>query len=343
MTRDPNWISLHIFYSSNADPMLVECVAPLVQRLREERLIERYFFIKYWLEGPHVRLRMRPAPGVAADAVRAEVELAVDAFLARRPALYEVDREELRGFYKRMYIAEYGEENWDATYGEDGMPHRPNNSRHYINYEPEYHRYGGPDGLELSQWHFEKSSDAVLNLLATANVHVRSVLMGLSFQLSMAMCLVFLERPEEVALFLDRYRSRWEGQYADGTEDWERRYGRSYGRMAPALADRLSRIMTAVRDPDGMGVTPFEREWITHCQELRDRVRKLGADGLPFGGGPDSPEPAVLDIDAALRALLGSYVHMTNNRLGASILDEIYLSYLGVRTLNALQADGSAA
>ncbi|GAA0980214.1 thiopeptide-type bacteriocin biosynthesis protein [Acrocarpospora macrocephala] len=340
MNRDPKWISLHIFYSSNSDPMLVECVAPLIQRLRDKQLIQRYFFIKYWLEGPHVRLRLRPAPGVPAEAVRAEVEPEVDAFLARRPALYELDGEDMGDFYQRMYVAEYGEEGWDDTYGNDGMPHRPNNSRHYIDYEPEYHRYGGPDGIELAEWHFEKSSDTVLHLLATANVHVRSVLMGLSFQLSMAMCLVFLERPDEVALFLERYRSRWESQYVDGMEDWQRRYKSSYGRMAPVLADRLSRIIAAVRDPDGMGVTPFEREWITHCQELRDRVRKLAADGLPFGGGPDR---MVVDPDAALRALLGSFVHMTNNRLGASILDEVYLSYLGARTLNALEAGGSAA
>lgn len=48
---------------------------------------------------------------------------------------------------------------------------------------------------------------------------------------------------------------------------------------------------------------------------------------LVFQRGDAEPR-VVSDLDAVVPILLSSYVHMTNNRLGVSILDEIYLSYL---------------
>ena len=124
-----NWISIHIFYASNANPMLIEALEPLVNDLRERGLIRRYFFIKYWQEGPHVRLRLLPAEGVREEEVKREAEEVINAYLKRRPALYSADNENAQSFYKDMYITEYGEAKWNETYGAEGrMPLRPNNS-----------------------------------------------------------------------------------------------------------------------------------------------------------------------------------------------------------------------
>jgi hypothetical protein len=327
---DHDWISVHVFYASNANPMLVECVQPLVDRLRRDRLIERYFFIKYWLEGPHVRLRLLPAPGVEADAVRAEVNAALDEFLRRRPALYEADQDGLADLYKQMFLAEYGEERWNATYGPDGvMPFRPNNSYAYIDYEREFGRYGGLAGVELAEWHFEHSSDLVLRLLATTNVHVRTVLLGLSAQVSMMMCGVFLGDERRIADFLEEYRVFWETSYQERSDEYHESFDNSYRKMGAALRDRLHDILRAARGDSGTALTDVERRWLTHCRELRDRVTELVAAGqLWFRRRDDDAPRPVTDLDAALSVLLSSYVHMTNNRLGVSILDEIYLSYL---------------
>src|SRR5215218_9452764 len=94
------WISVHVFYSSNGNPLLADGVAPLVARLRARGLISRYFFIRYWLGGPHVRLRLLPAEAAGADEVKAVAEADLRAFLARRPALYEVDRKVLTPLYR---------------------------------------------------------------------------------------------------------------------------------------------------------------------------------------------------------------------------------------------------
>src|SRR5690606_19224231 len=98
-------------------------------------------------------------------------------------------------FHKQMFLAEYGEEAWNEKYGADGvMPFRDNNSYHYIEYEPEYDRYGGPHGVELAEWHFEKSSDIILRILRDINVRVRDILIRISRQLFLAVCYVFMEQ-----------------------------------------------------------------------------------------------------------------------------------------------------
>ena len=42
---------------------------------------------------------------------------------------------------------------------------RPNNSCSYEPYEPEYGKYGGPAGVALAEWHFEHSSDLVIDAI----------------------------------------------------------------------------------------------------------------------------------------------------------------------------------
>jgi thiopeptide-type bacteriocin biosynthesis protein len=332
---DADWIALHVFYAANANPMLAEGVGPLIDRLREDGLIRRWFFIRYWMEGPHVRLRILPSSRDVADRVRTEVEAALTAVLRRRPALYEADRDDSGEMYKRMYLAEYSQEQWDAQYGRDGrMPYRANNTFHDFTYEQEFDRYGGPAGMELSEWHFETSSDIVMRLLGTGNMHVRTVLLGQTAQLDMALCHAFLRDETAVATFLENYRIFWETSYQEASDEQHETFARSFGRMESRLVEQHRRIRAVIADPDGAEATPLERAWARHCVELRDRAAALAVAGkLTFRRGP------VDDPDVALPILLSSYVHMTANRLGASILDEIYLSYVNRMAVRSLAGD----
>jgi thiopeptide-type bacteriocin biosynthesis protein len=319
---NPEWLSFHVFYAANSNPILVEGVTPVIRRLRAEGLIERWFFIRYWLEGPHVRLRVLPTRAEHASRVRDELRGALEAVLARRPALYEADRDSSGELFKRMYLAEYSEEQWNAEYGTDGeMPYRDNNSVHEIAYRQEFDRYGGPAGMALSEWHFEQSSDLVLRMLATGNMHMRTVLLGQTAQLDMALCFAFLRDDEAVARFLENYRIFWETSYQEPSTEQHETFERSFTRMRDRLQGRLLRVREAVRDPGA--AIGLERDWAEHCVELRERAVGLARAGeLTFRNGPVD-DPAV-----ALPILLSSYVHMTANRLGASILAEIYLSYV---------------
>ncbi|MCX4969835.1 lantibiotic biosynthesis protein [Streptomyces sp. NBC_00654] len=340
------WQALHIFYAANPRPLLLHCVRPLVDELEADGLLAGYFFINYWLEGPHVRLRLRPSSPAAAEEVTRRAERAVDAFLAERPALYEVDSGFLNDFYNTLFEIEFpGSERGHYMDDQGRMNLRPNNSRHAMPYEPEYGKYGGPAGIELAEWHFRHSSDLVIDAFRSKNLHLRTVLLGTSAQLMMVMSATFLPDRTELADYLDSYYEFWHKAFPGtgfiGTEE----YDRNYAAMAAGLTARFERVMAAtaggaredggVREAGEPAVLPgFLGGWAEHCAELRDRARKLTADGdLVFRSWDGERDELVTDPARSLPLLLSPYMHMTNNRLHVTIRDEAYLSHVLGRAL----------
>ncbi|WP_407111817.1 lantibiotic dehydratase C-terminal domain-containing protein (plasmid) [Streptomyces sp. DSM 116494] len=340
------WLATHIFYAANPQPLLVDCVRPLVARLTEEGLISGYFFINYWLEGPHVRLRLRPSgPGTEAE-VRRRAEEAVSGFLKTRPALYQVDSGFLKDFYDSLFDIEFPGEDRAAYLGPDGrMNLRPNNSFSHEVYAPEYAKYGGPAGVELAEWHFRHSSDLVLEAYRSMNLHLRTVLLGTSAQLMMVMASCFLAEEERLADYLDSYYAFWHRLFPGTGFIGSAEYERSYAGMAPSLGARFAQLRQAVASGDLSRLPAFLRRWAEHCLELRERVAVLTGNGelaFPAWDGPareDSgqqrtdPEDAaplvtVTHLPAVLPRLLSPYMHMTNNRLHVTIRDEAYLAFV---------------
>jgi thiopeptide-type bacteriocin biosynthesis protein len=329
------WQATHVFYAANPKPLLLQCVRPLVAELDADGLLANWFFINYWLEGPHVRLRIRPSSPETEAEVRRRTEEAIDAFLAERPALYEVDSGFLNDFYNALFDIEFPGSSRDPyTNSEGRMNLRPNNSRHAMAYHPEYAKYGGPAGIELAEWHFRYSSELVLDALRTKNLHLRTVLLGTSAQLMMVMSGCFLPEEEDLAGFLQSYYEFWHKAFPDTNFIGSEEYDTNYAAMAPDLTRRFAAIRAAVAAGDDEKLPEFLAGWSAHCRELRERVRKLATDGdLVFGFDEGRRFKRLTDPDDALRALLSPYMHMTNNRLHVTIRDEAYLSHVLSRVL----------
>jgi len=337
------WLSIHIFYASHQNPLLLDCIEPLIDSLRREALIQRFFFIRYWQEGSHIRLRLLPSEGVDRDAIKEHIEPTIRSYLKRRPALYNSDHKWLATNSKKLFQLEYGEEQWRTTYGNASeIPLRPNNSFAYIPYEPEYTRYGGAAGMALAEWHFEQSSIIVLKMLRTLNVHDRSILLGTSIQLSLLFCYGLLQEDGKVITFLENYIRYWQDDFLQQKHENEI-FEKKYRKMATHIQQRMlalrQSIMRGATSP--LLLTPLEQEWIAHVRELRHRITGLVEARqltLQLHGGSGEPEE-VNDLNMACSILLGSYLHMTNNRLGVSIADEVYLNYLLKRALLDLKPD----
>ncbi|WP_079127213.1 lantibiotic dehydratase C-terminal domain-containing protein [Streptomyces sp. TP-A0874] len=349
------WQALHVFYAANPQPMLVNCVQPLIRGLRADGLIDGHFFINYWLEGPHVRLRLKPATAADTPEVRRRAEEAIDHFLRTRPALYEVDAGFLNEFYNTLFEIEFPEGDRGSFLGPDGkMNLRPNNSRSYEPYEPEYGKYGGPAGIELAEWHFAHSSDLVMDAFRTMNLHLRTVLLGTSAQLMMVMSSCFLPDTGELADYLDRYYEFWHKAFPGTGFIGSEEYDRNYAETAPGLQRRFREIRRAVEAARSAGTAPagesgpalpaFLRGWAEHCLELRERAVTLADRGdLVFRSWDGTRDEQVTDPAVALPLLLSPYMHMTNNRLHVTIRDEAYLSHVLGRTLRADTEAGESA
>ncbi|GGO42166.1 lantibiotic biosynthesis protein [Streptomyces daqingensis] len=347
-TAPGEWQPLHIFYAANPQPLLVNCVRPLIASLQEDGLLAGHFFLNYWLEGPHVRLRLRPASEEATAEVRRRAEEAVDAFLKSRPALYEVDTGFLNEFYNALFEIEFPQGDRGDFMGEDGrMNLRPNNSRSWEPYSPEYAKYGGPAGVELAEWHFAHSSDLVINAFGTMNLHLRTVLLGTSAQLMMVMLSCFLPDARKQADYLDQYYEFWHRAFPGTGFIGSKEYDRNYAETAPGLRRRYREIrgaVAAMRDArqgaadDASGapvrLPAFLQGWSQHCLELRSRVVSLAESGrLVFAAPEDDTARPTTDLAHVLPTLLSPYMHMTNNRLHVTIRDEAYLANVLGRVL----------
>lgn len=338
------WLAIHVFYTAASRPLITQCVRPLVAELREQGLIAGHFFINYWLEGPHVRLRLRPSSRAATPLVRERAEAALDAFLRTRPALYEVTSDHLLDYYDKLFQIEYPEgDRARYTDGDGRMRLRKNNTYSYEPYEPEYDKYGGPAGVALAEWHFEHSSDMVAEVDRTMNVHLRTVRLGVSAQLMMVMAGCFLAEPEAVAGFMSGYKSFWHRSFAGSGFVEDTAYAHHYAVTADQVGRRFAQIGQALHHGTTESLPPFLRSWAGHCGELARRVREMVTDGeLVFRsasrGGQRHP---IGDPDEALRILLNPYIHMTNNRLGTTIGDESYLAYVIGRAIRENRGAGA--
>jgi thiopeptide-type bacteriocin biosynthesis protein len=328
------WISVHIFYNGNGNALLVNCVSKIVEQLRDENLIKQYFFIRYWQGGYHIRLRLLPAEGVAAQQVKDVTEPIIKGFMKSRPALFEVDHSVLKKHYRKMYEAEYGKEAFIEKYGEDGeIEIYETNSFHYIDYEPESERYGGPEGLELSEKHFEASSDMVLHIARETNVQMRSITLGRAIQIMLQMLYIFLEDDEAISAFLKRYIEFWSVIYDDNGENFKL-FDRKYGQVTAKLHNRMAEIRQRLADGSPVPGLEVDHTWIAHLKGLKDDILKLYAANqvqLP-------PTMTVKGERAALSYLLHSYLHMTNNRLGPGIGEEVYMAHMIGRALEESHA-----
>lgn len=338
-TGPGDWMAFHIFYAASPRPLLLQCVRPLTDALTGEGLLAGYFFINYWLEGPHVRLRLKPSSPAAAEQVRERAEAAIGEFLRRRPALYEVKGGFLAELYNTLFELEYPEEQRERLLGPDGrMRLRENNSFSLEPYEPEYGKYGGPAGVALAEWHFQRSSDLVVEAARTMNLHLRTVVLGLSAQLMMTMSACFLREEPALLDFLDRYHAFWNSAFEGTNFTAQDGYDRAYGTMDASLPRRFRVIREAVAEDALERLPSMLRDWAVHCLELRERVLGLTLGGeLVFRSWDGSRDLPVTDPAQALPMLLSPCLHMTNNRLSVTVRDEAYLSYVLARALREPQ------
>lgn len=336
------WQAIHIFYSASSRPMITDCIRPLVDDLRRQNLLARYFFINYWLEGPHVRLRLRPSSVAATGEVRNQAEKAIESFLRARPALFEITSDNITDYYGKLFEIEYPAANRSPYVDENGrMRLRKNNTYSYEQYQPEYDRYGGVAGIELAEWHFQHSSDLVADLNYSTNMHVRTVRLGMSFQLMVVMASNFLMNEDRIANFFESYQQYWQRSFGESGLLSNDRYGHNYTAAANSIGKRYQEIRDIIDAGDSRRLPHFLQGWSVHCKELSERVGLLAESGQLVFGSPDGVRRTVTDRHEALATLLNPYIHMTNNRLSTSIGAESYLAYLIARLVRERQGAGA--
>lgn len=334
------WQAIHIFYGAVRLSMLTESIKPLIAELRRDGLLSSWFFINYWVEGTHLRLRLQPSSDAATEAVLTRAEAAIDAYLRRRPALFSADPDFLSDVYTKMFDFEFTDEQRATYLDENGrMRLRENNTHSREPYEPEYGKYGGPAGVALAEWHFEHSSDLVVELLRTMNTHIRSIRLGIAAQLMMVTAAAFESDAQACADFFEGYHAFWRRAFDTDGDVTDEDYDAAYAKTGPGISQRFAAIREAFAQGAAGSLPGVLGSWAEHCLELRARIDTLASDSsLIFESWDDTTDLVITDGTAAARRLLLPYLHMTNNRLGMTLTDEAFLGRILTRALRETEA-----
>lgn len=150
------WISYHVFYhNSEKNDALIEVIAEKAREFMRKKLIDKWFFLRYWEGGPHLRIRfLNPSQLVDDDFVNL-----ISEFIKENPNQDILTKEEYyRGHRFDGEAVDIKKIGW----------HLEGEIKNYI-YQPEYDRYGGKSLIENSETIFMWSSDLVEKIIKGTN------------------------------------------------------------------------------------------------------------------------------------------------------------------------------
>ena len=295
------WSAFHLFLSApaNAERYLVEQVAPLAKSVIGSGRADGWFFIRYWEGGPHLRLRLRHL---------------------QEPAVVERALSAAIGDYT---IADpiRAEEYYDG-HGFDGEPINPADLPWYgegtvvpLAYEPEIGRYGGPAALPVNETLFQASSDL-------AHVLVRSTPLqpgapeSMAKRTSIALLLMVATigalrtTPDVLAEFFAGYARFWQNYAGADTVE-----SGLVGANEQRLAERVAGVLEDIASDGG---NPLQKLWVAGVSKAIGGFRDLHAEGRLVSPLTGRITDDALAFEEAVLSMLGSQMHMLNNRLAIS-------------------------
>ncbi|MEW1844354.1 lantibiotic dehydratase C-terminal domain-containing protein [Nonomuraea angiospora] len=358
------WISLHAFHQAGTDLLLGTAVDGLVREL--DGRLDRFFFLRYWEGGPHLRLRLLPRVPDDAVMIEKRATAVLEEHLAAYPTTVTWDRERYA-----LLAQEFARQEGLVAYDHRL---RPDDHVEAIAYRPEYATFGGPQAVAAVERHFTDSSRIALAILRGEHDHRRRL--GHALAAMMLALMSWEPDPRRLAPLLARERDRWDPAPARA------RQGEIFTKQREALTAQAERCrLIAARPasseshapapsadgppPGGVLDAGDARDslgaWWRSIDTLHRRlvalqragvfypVHREGASRTPGRPRiPDTPGPAGVDtpVDAErhdVLIVLNRCVHLFCNRLGLSIVEEAHLRYLTAVTLDGLaQKEGTS-
>jgi thiopeptide-type bacteriocin biosynthesis protein len=192
----------------------------------------------------------------------------------------------------------------------------------WVPYEPELERYGGAAGVEVAEDLFDASSRTALALLERLPAGDRRARLGHALAAMVAGLEAFVGDRAAAAELAGDYGSTYlrqsvprEARHRALAAAFERGVERQDAALAGRV-DALWHAATAGALPPPLDT--YQRDLV----RVRGRLERLIAAGRLLS----RRGTAERDRDAAVRQLLPSYLHMTTNRLGVTVIEECYLS-----------------
>lgn len=304
---ESDWVSAHAFYHEDLGRLVTDVVDPLGRELIDGGFASRWFFLRYWDGGPHVRLRVLPS----SEAQRPPVErLIVDRFtdyFADRPSADTVAADDYARAAPRLA-------DWEDVPGYFGEL-QPNNTVAFIPYRRERARYGDGRSIAAVERHFWESSEVAIRALRSPLSPERRVAAGAAMIAATWFC-----REPDAARLAARLSTEG-GVPADPPQEKE---SPAVAIDGTALVDLIRRMRALVEQVDAVESTGSLAAWVRSVGALRDVLAGQVANGALTTPkvGWQGPGGVVADDPDAVLVVLDVCGHLVCNRLGVTTVLE---------------------
>ena len=300
MNPENNWTSVYLFYERDLNILLAKLVVPLINQWTDKKLITNYFFIRYWEEGHHVRLRIKTAKLSHEDILKSIMDI-----------------------YEHTFATpEYHDDNFNVVFSV---------------YEREAERYGGEKSIILAERFFEYQSKVTLQVL-TQNLHKWNYNLALST--SMQMFLIFLKVSGKTIedcvsflnylLYLNIAFSVKESEYPNLENEIAKNIGlfnKSYSQQKTTI----DYICKEIWSHSGWKAPDWRFQWKKYTKEIIRNFQMLNSSQVietPSLANQIGFPKEISTTEHVEWAVWHSYFHMINNRLGLYMRDEPFVYFV---------------
>lgn len=288
MMREFDWVYYNIYSGSilKLDNFVEKLVKPVVAEVKKKFTIDNWFFIRYFDEtGAHIRLRFLVDQNEFAEIIDyLEVELNAKA----RTLVHEVNEVPKRILPINLGGTSHGNES--SARAELSL------------YEPEYKKYGGIIGTELSEKLFSSSSELVIKIVAAINNNnIDRFFLGIRLMEK----IIQIQIPNDVEKyeFLERYIDYW---------------ARENMRSQSTLSEKFKQAAQSRKQlMENLNKMTFE-------QEIEEAISEY----IIFHEAIFKKIVSYPEIEVESHEFCFNYIHMMNNRLGIWPIEEAYLAAL---------------
>lgn len=295
-TNDGKWWSVYIFYNGDLEDVLISVVSPII-KVVHPLYIEKFFFIRYYENGAHIRLRLKCTQNTFEKHVKPLLESIANDFA------YQVSLNN-----KMAYLQ-------------------------YVPYLTENERYGGINGVILAEEIFQISSKITLQIIGIKNWNCQKAL-GVAIQLQLISIFFFFEDIKKIESFLlfgqiGRMQLAL-GKFADNdfVNDFIKRQDEVYTRQKDNINLTLNDIWIILNN-DVLFDDRIMEMWRYEIRNFALKLRINLADMFSFNTiSTNSPVAINEDNEVKKWMLIDSYMHMTNNRLGIFYKEESYIYFI---------------
>jgi hypothetical protein len=186
--------------------------------------------------------------------------------------------------------------------------------------------------MPISEGLFHQSSEMVINILQAIGTDRQKVI-SIALDTMVLTALGLGVDREELAKFFSRYARYW-SSFLDKPLQTAVQVEQAFIRQQAYLMMRIETLKAfLVSNEDHL----FYREWVDLLRAPLDSYREIGAYGKLVSPYDMSAQDEPTRIKLAIQSIAFSMIHMTNNRLGITPIQEYYLGRLIELAANAAE------